>query len=435
MEKNDLSSRPTGAQTPMDYQEEMDDEINLVDFVYPIFKKRKLLIRFCVLVAIAAGIINFLLPKTYQATAIILPTNQDNSSTSLSGLASSLLGQSGLGGLISLGDSSSSTSSDVLEAVLKSSDLTADVLNRYDYFIMMGVNKKGESGSIKETIGSLNITTSKIDPTISISVQSKDPVFASELANSYVNALDIYNQNNSFTSTGNLRKYLEKRVEEANRELDEAQKGLRDFQEKNSAISISDQGQATLKVLAELEAQKVVLEVQKSAKERFYKGSYSELEQLKSQIDALKKNIDQLTYSQETAVPLKDEGGKINFYIPLNSIPGLGFDESKLLLKVKAKIGVITLLTTQLEQAKLDEAKDMPTINVLEWAVPPDRPVKPRIALNIVLSVVVSLFLGIFIVFIIEFIQRMDQDPVTAPKWQEMRRGIAGHFRRFRKSL
>jgi tyrosine-protein kinase Etk/Wzc len=433
MDHNDQSNHPIDKCNIMGQQEQMDDEINIIDLIYPLYNKRKFLIRFCLVVAIIVGIVSFLSPKTYEATAVILPTSQDSSGTSLSGLASSLLGQSGLGGLISLGGSSS-TSSDVFEAVLKSSDLTADVLNRYDYFTMMGVNKKGEEGSIKATIGSLNITTSKKDPTISISVQSKDPVFASELANSYVKALDLYNQNNSFTSTGNLRKYLEQRMAEANSELDEAQKGLRDFQEKNMAVSINDQGQATLKVLAELEAQKVALEVQKSAKERFYKGSYSELEQLKSQIDALKKNIDQLTYSQETAVPLKDEGGKINFYIPLNSIPGLGFDESKLLLKVKAKTGVITLLTTQLEQAKLDEAKDMPTINVLEWSVPPDRPVKPKVALNIVLSVVVSLFLGIFIVFIMEFIQRMDQDPETAPKWQEMRKGVAGHFRRFGKA-
>jgi tyrosine-protein kinase Etk/Wzc len=429
MEQNDQSNHPTGARIPMSYQEEVDDEINLIDLVYPIYKRRKFLIRFCLVVAIAVGTASFLLPKTYEATAVILPTSQDNSSTSLSGLASSLLGQSGLGGLISLGGSSS-TSSDVFEAVLKSSELTADVLNRYDYFIMMGVNKKGEEGSIKGAIGSVNVATSKTDPTISISVQSKDPVFASDLANSYVKALDKYNQNNSFNSAGNLRKYLEKRMVEANMELDEAQKDLRDFQEKNKAVSISDQGQATLKVLAELEAQKVALEVQKSAKERFYKGSYTELEQLKSQIDALQKNIDQLTYSQEATVPVKDEGGKINFYIPLNSIPGLGFDESKLLLQVKAKTGVITLLTTQLEQAKLDEAKDMPTINVLEWSVPPERPVKPRIALNIILSVIASLFLGIFIIFFMEFIQRLDQDPETAPKWLEIKRGIAGLFKR-----
>jgi uncharacterized protein involved in exopolysaccharide biosynthesis len=78
----------------------------------------------------------------------------------------------------------------------------------------------------------------------------------------------------------------------------------------------------------------------------------------------------------------------VEFYIPLTSIPALNYDESKLLLKVKAKTGVITMLTTQLEQAKLDEAKDMPTINTLEIAEPPQKAVKPKAKLNVILGFV-----------------------------------------------
>jgi tyrosine-protein kinase Etk/Wzc len=404
---------------------EMNNEINLIDLIYPVYKRRKFLIRFCLLIAIATGVISLFLPKTYEATAVILPVSEQGNSSLTSGLASSVLGQIGLSSLSSLGLSGSTTSKN-FKAALKSNELASEVLNRYDYFSVMGITKKGENNSSKTIAGLVNVTESKTDNTISISVQHPDPVFASDLVNSYVKALNAYNLNNSFTSAGNLRKYVERRLEEGYRELDQAQKELRDFQEKNRAVSISDQGQATLKVLAQMEAQKVVLEVQKSAKERFYKGSYTELEQLKSQIDALQKNIDQLTYSQEDAVPFKGEGGKIEFYIPLNNLPGLGFDESKLLLKVKAKTGVITLLISQLEQAKLDEAKDIPTINILERSYPPERSIKPKIALNVVLSLVVSLFLGIFIIFFMEFIQRMDQDPETAPKWLEMKKGISG---------
>jgi tyrosine-protein kinase Etk/Wzc len=424
MDQNDQFHNSTGIRPAVDYQEEMDDEINLIDLIYPIYKRRKFLIRFCLGVALAVGVISFLLPKTYEATAVILPVSDQNNSNLTSGLASSVLGQIGLSGLSGFGLSGSTTSKN-FKAALKSNELANAVLKRYDYFSMMGIGKKSKIKSSKAIAGLVNVTESKTDNTISISVQHHNPVFASDLVNSYVKALDAYNLNNSFTTAGNLRKYIEKRLEETGSELDQAQQELRDFQERNSAVSITDQGQATLKVLAQLEAQKVATEVQKSAKERFYKGSYSELEQLTSQIDALQKNIDQLTYSQDTSVPVKGESGKIDFYIPLNSITGLGFDESKLLLKVKAKTGIITLLTTQLEQAKLDEAKDIPTINILERSYPPEKAVKPKIAMNIILSAVVSLFLGIFIIFLMEFIQRMDQDTETAPKWLEMKKGIS----------
>jgi tyrosine-protein kinase Etk/Wzc len=412
---------------------EFDDEINLIDLIYPIYKRRRFLTYFCVGIALAIGILSIFLPKTYKATAVILPiTNQDTSLTKA--LTSTFLEQFGVSGL----GSTASTPSVVFEAVLKSNELALDVLNRYDYFSIMGIKRDGEKRTAKAFAGQIGVSSSKTDNTISVSIQSRDPVFAADMANSYVKALDRYNQTNSFTSARYLREYIEKRLDAADKELDQAQVALREFQDKNSAISISQQAGATLKVLGEIEAQRVAIEVQKAAKEKFYKGPHILIEQLDAQIQALQKNIDILTYSEETSVPIEREKGKVEFYIPLTRIPGLNFDESKLLLKVKAKTGVVTMLTTQLEQARLDEAKDMPTINILEWAAPPEKPFKPRIVLNTVLSFIVSLFLGIFIIFFMEFIQRMDQDPETAPRWLEMKKGVAGltqYLKKFQQYL
>jgi uncharacterized protein involved in exopolysaccharide biosynthesis len=187
-----------------------------------------------------------------------------------------------------------------------------------------------------------------------------------------------------------------------------------------------------------MESQRVSLEVEKAAKEKFYKGPHIEIEQLEAQMEALQKNINRLTYSEEASVPLETEKGKVEFYIPLTRIPALNFDESRLLLDVKAKTGVVTMLTTQLEQARLEEARDIPTITTLEWAAPPEEPVKPKIKLNIILSFIVALFLGIFIVFFMEFTERMDQDPEAAPKWREMKKGVAGlmqYSNRFKQYL
>jgi uncharacterized protein involved in exopolysaccharide biosynthesis len=251
-----------------------------------------------------------------------------------------------------------------------------------------------------------------------VSVQSHDPILAADLANTYIQELDKYNRTNTVSSAQRLRKYVEERLDAVNTELEQAQKDLRRFQEENKAISISKQAEATLKVLSELEAQRVAVEVQMAAKQKFYRGPHLEIEQLKAQMEAIQKNIDRLTYSKAPRVPVEEEKGKVEFYIPLTRIPALNFDESRLLLKVKAKTGVVTMLTTQLEQAKLDEARDMPTINVLDWAEPPERPIKPKLKLNILLSAVVSLFIGIFLVFLLEYTHRVGQDPETSPKWQ-----------------
>jgi LPS O-antigen subunit length determinant protein (WzzB/FepE family) len=313
---NNLQNRPLS-----DWNDE--EEIKVIDLIYSIYRRRKFMVFFCLGIALLTGIISYFSTKTYEAQAIILPVTDDSGSSISQGLAATFLEQFGVSGLAS----SSKNSSDVYGAFLKSSELTGGVLRRYNYFSMMGVSKYGEKNTIKYIAGNVVVTESEDDPSMSISLQSEDPVFAADLVNSYVKELNKYNLNNSFTSTHYLREYLEKRMEESNRELDQAQMELRQFQEKNSAISISQQAEATLNVLGEMQAKVVGLEVDKAAKEKFYKGSHIQIEQINAQMEALQKNIDQLTYSRESTVPVESESGKIEFYIPLNNIPGLYFDE------------------------------------------------------------------------------------------------------------
>ncbi len=395
------------------------DEINIIEVIYPVYKRRKFLIIFCLTITFLVGIISVFSEKIYEAKTVILPETGErvNSAVAvpsvLEEFAAARLGRS------------SSAPAAIFGAVLKSNELAGHVLKRYDYYSIMGISQYNSKEEIAKAFAAqIKVSESNNDPSISISINSSDPVLASDLANSYVHALDEYNLTNSYTSTQRLREYIVRRLSVAEEELDKAQKELREFQEQNKAISIGKQTEATLEVLAEMESQKVALEVAKAAKEKFYKGPSNELEQIDAQIAAINKNITRLTNSQETSVPIELDNGKVNFYIPLTRIPALNYDESKLLLKVKAKTGVITMLTTQLEQVKLDETKDMPTINTLEIADPPQKAVKPKVKINVILGFIVSIFLGILIVFFMEFNERLDKDPESALKWKEMKLGF-----------
>ncbi|MFC1580383.1 GumC family protein [Thermodesulfobacteriota bacterium] len=399
---------------PPDY---VEDEINLIDLIYPIYKRRKFLILFCFMVVIFVGLWTMRMAKVYQAKAVILPEAKESASGGE--LKAAFLQQFGIAGV---GGSSASPTAN-FGAVLKSAELAEEVLERYNYFYIKGVSENSINNVIESFANEIKVVESRNDSTLSITIYSNDPVIAVDLANSYTISLDEYNRTNSLTSAQRLRKYIEKRLDAAGRELEVAQKDLRKFQQQKKAISISKQAEATLEVLSEMESQLVALEVEKAAKQRFYRGPHIEIEQMKAKMDALQKNIDRLTYSAEPKVDVERERGKIEFYIPLAQIPELSFEESRILLTVKAKTGVVTMLTTQLEQAKLDEARDMPTINLLDTAKTPER-IKPKLKTNVLLAAVVSLFMGIFLIFLIEFIQKMEQDPETSPKWLEMKNSL-----------
>jgi len=57
-------------QTDRYYEE---DEIRLIDYVYPIYRHRKFLVLFCLVVVILVGLYTFRMPKVYEAKGVILP--------------------------------------------------------------------------------------------------------------------------------------------------------------------------------------------------------------------------------------------------------------------------------------------------------------------------------------------------------------------------
>jgi tyrosine-protein kinase Etk/Wzc len=89
------------------------------------------------------------------------------------------------------------------------------------------------------------------------------------------------------------------------------------------------------------------------------------------------------------------------------TVPDLALQYARLMRALKVQETLFALLTSQLEQAKLAEARDTPTVQVLDPAVPADKKSKPRIALNMVIAGVLSLFMAIFLAFFLEYLQRM----------------------------
>jgi len=65
------------------------------------------------------------------------------------------------------------------------------------------------------------------------------------------------------------------------------------------------------------------------------------------------------------------------------------------------------LLTAQYEQAKIAEARDTPTVQVLDKAVPAERKSKPKTTLNMAIAGALSLFVGIFLAFFLEYVERI----------------------------
>ena len=63
---------------------------------------------------------------------------------------------------------------------------------------------------------------------------------------------------------------------------------------------------------------------------------------------------------------------------------------------------LLTLLTQQLEHARLIEARDLPIVQVLDRATPAERHIKPRLRLNLAIAGMISLVGAISLVLLLE---------------------------------
>lgn len=99
----------------------------------------------------------------------------------------------------------------------------------------------------------------------------------------------------------------------------------------------------------------------------------------------------------------------------LSEAPTLGLQYIRLKRKALTQEKVFELLTEQYEMAKIEEAKEDITFQVIDRAIPPEKRIKPKRRLNVMLAGVVSLFAGIFLVFFLEYISNLKQPEEQEP--------------------
>ncbi|MBW1860928.1 MAG: lipopolysaccharide biosynthesis protein [Deltaproteobacteria bacterium] len=376
---------------PPEYYDE--DEINLLDLLLVLLKRKWLIFWVTFLAIVLSLVISLRLPEKFTATARILPPQESNSGMS------SLLSQAGgaFGGLAA-SIVGGKTSADLYVGIMESRTIADILIKKFN------LKKLWEMDLMAPVYSNLaDLTSISVDKTtriISVSVEDINPVMAADIANAYIAELDNVNRTVNVTAAQRKRAFLEKRLEKAKDDLIEAEAELQGFQEKYKLVSINDQARISMEGAAKIKGEIIVAQTELEVLKQFGTERQNEAIMLKSKIDELQKQLARI----ESGNPSKD---KDNFYIPFTELPNLGMKLARLMRETKIQEEVFGLLTSQYELAKIEEAKDMNTIQILDEAVPPDRKSGPKRRLIVILSTLVAFFLAVFLAFFMEFIQRI----------------------------
>ncbi len=379
-------------------------EIHLLDFIGIIVNSRWIILRnFAVTVAVVI-VVSFILPRKYTAETTLMPP-QEMEKMSMS----SLLSDVNVPGL-ALPAANASTS-EIMVEILKSRSVNEQVLRRK--FACkndsLPLYKCLKFPSLAKALIKMNriarFSVSK-QGIISIAVELNSRTRAAQVANAYVEELDRINQEKSVSRAKNSRIYIESQLRDTNNKLKNATKDLAVFQQQNKAVSLEEQMRASIQQAGELKGQIIAKEVQIGVMLQTMKPQNPLVVRAQKELDELNRRYKELQYGQGT---LEETEGE--FYLPFTDVPEVGLKLAELTREVKVQETVWELLNQQYYQAKIEEARNTPTVQVLDYAVPPVIPSSPKRKVLAIVFGLLSILLTVLWEFTLHFYENLKKYP------------------------
>ncbi len=367
------------------------EEINLLELLRVIVRNMRLIAKLTTTVAVITVISTLCVSNKFTATATLLPPAKE-----AGGGASVLLASMG-GGLAGLAGGLGG-STDLYLGILKSRTVTDAVIKRLDLQSLL--KTKDADSTRKKLAGVVKFQAGAKDGIISIAATYEEPVMAARLANTFVEELQRRSTQLNLTKASTERSFLEKRLAVVRQDLKNAEEEMKSFQMKNKSIKADDQARVAIEGIAKLKAELITGEVKLAALRNSLTDESAEVKTLLATVAKLRSQLGSLSGT--------DNGGSV---IPsVGNAPSLGVEYVRRLRELKTQEALYEQLTKQYELAKMNEARDSSSIQVLDEAVPPLRKSAPSRAQIVLLATVAAFFGSLFLVFIREYLAKLSPE-------------------------
>lgn len=381
----------TNAHTQNNENCSSEEEINLLELMQVIARNSRFIVKVCLAVTLLSICYALAQKNVYTASAKILPPQKDSSS----GLSALLSQAGGLAGLAA-GGMGAGGSSDLYMGILKSRSVADEVIRKLD--LQKEFKSKTIDDARKRLVGVVKFKAGK-DGIISIDADNKDPKRAALLANTFVEELGRRSVQLNLSKASTERVFLEKRLEVVKQDLRSAENDMKLFQEKYKTFKADSQATAAIEGIARLKAEIISKEVQLASMRNSMTDESNEIKTIQAALSRLKSQLGSMSGSGSTDV------------IPsMGNVPSIGVEYLRKLRELKIQEAIFEHLTKQFEMAKINEAKDSSTLQVLDEAVTPLRKSKPKRSLIVILSTLTAFFVSLFYVFVKEYLSKLSPD-------------------------
>lgn len=215
----------------------------------------------------------------------------------------------------------------------------------------------------------------KLTGVLGLNYQGSDKQHITQVLNAILAAYSQQNIERRSAETAQTLKFLEDQLPELKQQLDVAEREFNRFRQQFNTVDVTKESELYLTQSITLETQKAQLEQQVAEAAAKYTNEHPVMQQMNAQLGAINKRIAELDGT-------------------LKRLPELQRQYLQLFREVEVKQQLYTGLLNSYQQLRIAKAGEIGNVRIVDTAVEPIEPIKPKKLQILILSVFLGGFLG-----------------------------------------
>ncbi|MBL0174503.1 MAG: hypothetical protein IPP94_04405 [Ignavibacteria bacterium] len=322
----------------------------------------------------------FVMPQTYSSTVSVLPPKKEERGM---GLADMLSGGSGAMEMFDLGSTLGfgGRPTDIFVKILGSRTVSDSMILNYRLQHFFGISPPlswrfadaalKDATTIEATKDGMLTVTVSLSTGYWPSAAEVDSIkqLAADMANGYIRYLDVVNREKLVSTAKNSRMFIQEQLVRTKEDLDSAYTALVLYQESNRALMVDKQMDALVAAAGALKLQLAQATTELGLAQRDLTPGSRAVQDLQARVQQLQKQYGLLAAG---------DGSDTDFVLAFAKLPKIARDLSLLVRRVKTLEEVNAYLNKQFYKERVQEARELPTVQVLDEAVPAYKKTAPK---------------------------------------------------------
>jgi uncharacterized protein involved in exopolysaccharide biosynthesis len=298
----------------------------------------------------------------------------------------------GLGGLDAAGLLGLKTPGAFYVEILHSRTVEDYLINKFD--LRTHYRKKYYRDTRKQLARNTEVQEDKKSGVITLTVTDTDKNLAATMVQAYVDEMNRVAAGLNTSAAHREREFLEQRLKTAKQDLDNAVMRMSQFSSKHTMMDVQQQGKAMMEGAAKLQGELIASESELKGLQQIYSDDNVRVKSVRARVGELQAQLKKMVgdYTEPSAAAAESQVA--GTYPSIRTLPALGYSYAELYRQAKIQESVFDFLTHQYEMARIQEAKELPVVRVMDEGDIPEKKASPNRSLIIALSVLSALVLG-----------------------------------------